>query len=410
MALTDTFAKNSRHSGKPAGDKHSDGSGLYLHVKEAGKYWRLNYRYLGKQKTLALGVYPAVSLAKARRLRDVAREQLAEGVDPTTAKRDNKRAKATAAASSFQVVALEWHAAYAKRWTDVTENKNLKHLQANAFPAFGQRPIAEVKPPEVLAMLRQVESRGAAYTATRVRELCSQVFRHAIATGKATYNPAADLLRTVVVPSVRHRPAITDRRAFGVFLRDLRDFPGADPLTKLATRLALLTFVRSRELRHARWDEIDLPAKEWRIPAARMKMGKGLNQAHVVPLSAQAIAVLDELRTLTGGGSNIFPSKFGADGFMSENTIGYMLKRMGYQGRQSLHGLRASARSLLSERGWSVAALERQLGHAERSKVAAAYARSEHLDERRRIMDDWGALVTALEAGENVVPFSRQAA
>jgi integrase len=206
-------------------------------------------------------------------------------------------------------------------------------------------------------------------------------------------------VKTIVLPGVKHRPAITDRRQFGEFLRDLRGYQAADRLTLLAARLALLTFVRSQELRLARWDEIDFDAREWRIPAARMKMGKALNQAHIVPLSHAAIDTLREVHRITGDTAHIFPNSYGADGFMSENTIGRMLIRMGYQGKQTLHGFRASARSLLSERGWSVAALERQLDHAERSKVVAAYARSEHLDERRKIMDDWGTLVCLLETG-----------
>ncbi|MEG1971254.1 MAG: site-specific integrase, partial [Burkholderiaceae bacterium] len=240
-------------------------------------------------------------------------------------------------------------------------------------------------------------------------EICGQVFRYAIATGRGDRNPAADLLGALPVPPVKHRPAITDRREFGVFLRDLAEFKAADSLTLLGARLALLTFARSAELRGARWDEIDFDGSEWRIPAARMKMAKGSNQAHIVPLSSQAVAVLRQLQALTGGVGYVLPSASGADKTMSENAIGLLLKRMGYKDRQTLHGLRASARSLLSERGWSVAALERQLDHAERSKVVAAYARSEHLDERRRLMADWGGLCEALEAGGNVVPLTRAA-
>ncbi len=242
---------------------------MYLHVKAGGKYWRLDYRHAAR-RTPALGLYPAVSLAKSRKLRGKAREQLAEGIDPSEAKRDDKRARVDAAGNSHKSVATAW-------------------LAANR---------------------------------TRVRELCSQMLRHAISTGSVSYNPAADLMPKVVVPQMRHRPAITDRRALGQFLRDLRDFTDVDPITKVATRLALLTFVRSRELRHARWEGIDLPANEWCIPVMRVKMDKGLSQTHIVPLPAHSIAVLDELRTLTGDINNMFPNTFGADGFMSENTMG----------------------------------------------------------------------------------------
>ncbi|MDR6537294.1 phage integrase central domain-containing protein [Variovorax soli] len=400
MRLTDAKLRKLTEPGK-----HADGGGLFLHITPAGgRYWRLKYRHSGKEKLLAFGVYPAVSLKDARECRDSAKQSLARGEDPGLLRKTAKIKIATDAANSFKAVALEWHKANAKRWAAVTAAKTLKHLEADVFPVIGNRPVSAITPPELLAMLRKIEARGATYTATRLRELCGQVFRFGIATGSATYNPAADLVRAIVAPDVKHRPALTDRRQFGQFLRDLDSYQAADRLTLQATRLALLTFVRSRELRHARWSEIDFEASEWRIPAARMKMGKGLNQAHVVPLSQAAIDTLRDLHALTGDTPSVFPNRDGADAFMSENTIGRMLVRMGYQGRQTLHGFRASARSLLSERGWSVAALERQLDHAERSKVVAAYARSEHLEERRKIMDDWGALVTSLEAGANVVP------
>ncbi|MBN9426147.1 MAG: integrase arm-type DNA-binding domain-containing protein [Burkholderiales bacterium] len=407
MALTDTACRNAKPGDRPR--KLADEKGLYLLVNTAGKYWRWDYRFAGKRKTMALGVYPEVGLAKARSELARARELLAAGQDPMGARRVEKRRIAVSAANSFEAVAREWHKSRLPRWAKVTAEKALTQMEADLFPQIGLRPVAEVTPPELLAMLRKVEARGAAYTAGRLREICGQVFRYAIATGRATYNPAADLIGALVTPGVKHRPALTNRREFGQFLRDLRDYQSADILTKLATRLALLTLVRSQELRFVRWEEFDIEVREWRVPPGRMKVGKTLNQAHIVPLSVQVLATLEELWPLTGHGSRVFPSANGDDGVMSENTIGRMLIRMGYQGRQTLHGFRASARSLLSERGWSVAALERQLDHAERSKVVAAYARSEHLEERRRMMDDWGALVEALEAGDNVVPLGRTA-
>jgi len=354
-------------------------------------------------------VYPETSLAKARAERDKHRALLVDGADPMVERQAVKRRAEQEAADSFKAVALDWHKAKTARWVATTARKVLRQLETDVFPVIGQRPVSVIKPPEVLAMLRKIESRGAGYTATRLREVCGQVFRYAIANGRATYNPVADLVGALVAPPVKHRPAITDKREFGVFLRDLRDFQEADPLTILATRVALLTFVRSQELRFAKWTEIDTEAREWRVPAGRMKMAKGSNQAHIVPLSDQAIDALEAIRALTGSRGSVFPNNYGADGYMSENTIGNMLKRMGYKERQTLHGFRASARSLLSERGWSVAALERQLDHAERSKVVAAYARSEHLDERRRMMADWGALVASLEGGNVAVLPSRAA-
>lgn len=407
MTLTDTACKNAKPGDKAR--KLTDGGGLYLLVTRAGKYWRWNYRHAGKRKTMALGVYPDVPLAAARVAHAKARALLASGADPMGERVAAKRQVLLDANNTFEALARDWHRMKSAKWAQVTADKALTQMEQHLFPRLGHRPAATIMAPEVLMVLRTVESAGTPYTATRLRELCGQVFRFGIATGRATYNPAGDLRGALETPRATHRPALTSRREFGEFLRDLAAFKAADPQTLLATRLALLTFVRSQELRYARWDELDFEAREWRIPAGRMKMAKGSNQAHIVPLSAQAVATLRELQAITGWAPLLFPNVNGADEAMSENTIGRMLWRLGYKGRQTLHGFRASARSLLSERGWSVAALERQLDHAERSKVVAAYARSEHLDERRKIMDDWGGLVAALEAGNNVVVLGRAA-
>ncbi|MGE0347701.1 tyrosine-type recombinase/integrase [Hydrogenophaga sp.] len=408
MALTDAACRNAKFEDRPK--KLADERGLYLLVKAAGKYWRWDYRYAGKRLTMAMGVYPEVDLKTARNVRDEARRLLRDGVDPMAARTSSRRQAAQSVANNFKAVALDWHSVRAARWATVTAKKHMTHMESDIFPTLGNRPIAEIDAPELLALFRKVEARGAAYTATRIRDICSQVIAYAIATGRATRNPAADLAKTIAVPNVKHRPALTDRREFGKFLRDLKEYRSADKLTLMATKLALLTFVRSQELRYARWSEIDFEAKEWRIPAARMKMGKGLNQAHIVPLSPQAISLLLEIKTYVGDVENVFPNNTGSDKFMSENTIGRMLIRMGYQDRQTLHGFRASARSLLSERGWTVPALERQLDHAERSKVVAAYSRSDFLDERRQIMQDWANLLDSLTSGDNVLPFSKKAA
>ena len=261
-------------------------------------------------------------------------------------------------------------------WAKVTSDKILTHLESYLFPKLGANPIGSIKAQEVLETLRAVEKNGAVYTATRLREVCGQIFRFAIATGRAAYNPVADLKGALSNPVVTHRPALTERKDFAGFLRALKSYGSAAPVTLLATRFAMLTFVRSQELRFAKWEEIDSEANEWKVPARRMKVGKTL-QSHTVPLSQQAIETLAKLKQLTGDCPYLFPSSHGADRVISENTIGYLLNKMGYKDRQTLHGFRASARSLLSERGWSTAALERQLDHAERNKVVAAYARSE---------------------------------
>lgn len=397
MALTATACKNATPGPKPF--KKSDTGGLYLLVTQSGRYWRYDYRYADRRKTMALGVFPETSLADARAAHVKARALLASGADPMAERQSDKRRLHTDAENSFVLLALEWHKVKSAKWEASTAHKTMRQLESHIFPTLGGRPVTSITAPELLMTLRRV---CASYTASRMREICGQIFRYGIAVGKAVSNPAADLLGALATPKAVHRPALTTKREFSVFLRDLRAFKSADPVTLLATRLAMLTFVRSQELRLAKWDEIDFDACEWRIPAGRMKMAKGSNQAHVVPLSGPALDTLAELRAYTGGASLVFPNDHGSDGYMSENTIGRMLWRLGYKDRQTLHGFRASARSLLSERGWTVEALERQLDHAERSKVVAAYARSEHLPERRRIMDDWGAMVEAMEGAEDV--------
>ena len=291
----------------------------------------------------------------------------------------------------------------AKSGAAITAGKRLAHFENHIFPAIGNVPVADVKPMQLLAMLQKVATAGTAYTAGRLREMCGQVFRYAIQTGRATYDPAASMRGAIEKSAVKHRPALTTRREFGEFVRDLRDTTRADPLTRLCARFGLLTWTRPKELRQARWEQFDIEGAEWRIPAIEMKTGKHL-QAHTVPLSPQALALLPMLRELSGHTDRLFPSTGNAGGFISENTINNLFRRMGYKDRQSHHGLRASARSLLSERSWTAEALERQLDHKEANKAVAAYARSQHLDERRRFMADWGNLVHALESGDNVVP------
>ena len=284
---------------------------MYLLVTRAGRYWRFDYRYGGKRRTLALGVYPEVGLAAARRRLARAHESLGAGDDPSQIKQARGRARKIATANSFEVVAGEWLQQKAAAWVEVTLTKARTHLETYMFPKLGSRPISEIRAPELLDVLRPVERR-AAYTATRLREMAGQIFRYAIATGRADYNPAADLRGALRTPKVTHRPAITERRAFGAFLRDLKAFGAAEPITLLATRFAMLSLVRSQELRHARGEEFDFDAAEWKVPARRMKEGKTL-QAHTVPLSPQAIEVLRSLKVLTGRAPHLFPNSLGAD-------------------------------------------------------------------------------------------------
>jgi len=403
MPLTDAAIRKAKPAEAPY--KMADGGGLYLLVTHTGKYWRYNYRFSGKAKTLALGVYPDVGLARAREKHAESRRLLAEGVDPGVAKQEAKHAAKVASANSFEAVGREWHAGKSKTWAKVTADKAMTHLEAYVVPEIGHLPVSTVKASQLLAMLRKVEAQGIAYTATRLREMCGQIFRYAVATGKAEDNPAAYLLGALAKPATTHRPAITERREFGAFLRDLREATGFGPVTRHAAYFALLTFVRPQEFRFARWEEIDLEAREWKVPAKRMKVGKTL-PAYTVPLSDQVIALLEELRALTGHTPYLFPKAkgYGEGEVISENTVGKMLNNMGYQGKQCVHGFRASARSILSEQGWSIEAMERQLDHKEANGTVAAYARSQHLPERRRLMQAWGDTCDALEAGGKVIP------
>jgi integrase len=404
MPLSDQAVKKAKPTDKPY--KLTDGRGLYVLVNAAGKYWRMDYRFMGKRKTLALGVYPDVSLARAREKHTEARQLIADGIDPGAARKHRKQADMAASANSFEVVAREWHAMkLAKKWTQSTADKTMTQLEAYVFPEIGHLPIASVKASQILLALRKVENRGIAYTAVRLREVCGQIFRYGVATGRTEDNPAAHLIGALHKPEVSHRPAITERREFGAFLRDLREATGYDPVTRHAAYFSMLTFVRAQEFRFARWEEIDLKAKEWKVPAKRMKTGKAL-PAHTVPLSTQALALLHELKDLTGHTPYLFPKVkgYGDAEVISENTVGKMLNNLGYQGRQCVHGFRASARSILSEQGWNREAMERQLDHKETDSTVAAYARSEHLPERRKMMQAWADTCDALETGAEVIP------
>ena len=405
MPLTDVKCRNAKRKIKP--HKLSDGGGLHLLVNADGaKYWRLAYRWHGKQRTLALGVYPAVGLVEARAARDDAKRNLAAGLDPSMVKRERKRAAKVAAGNSFEAVAREWHENWKGGRTPYYAGQILRRLEADVFPAIGQRPIAAIEAPELLDMLRKVEKRGVHETARRLKQLVGQIFRFAIVTGRAKRDPSADLkdaLRAIGEPK-RHKamPLLE----LPTFLQKLETYSG-ERQTKLALKLVTLTFLRTTELRGGTWSELenlDEESAQWRIPAERMKM----RLEHLVPLSRQAVDVLRELRTLSGGSPNIFPSP-GKEGCMSSNTMLYALYRMGYHGRATTHGFRAVASTILNEsnhfnRDW----IERQLAHVERNEVRRAYNAAEWMPDRRRMMQWWADHITALtlESGK-IIPLSR---
>lgn len=386
MALTDTFVRQVKHSGKPAGDKHTDGLALYLLVKAAGKYWRMSYRFNGKQRLLALGVYPTVTLAKARQLRDEARKLVSAGIDPMQAKREERASKALAASNSFEDVARAYLAKVASNRAASTLEKNTSWLERNVFPTIGDMPITSIGPRDVLTMLQKIEARGAVESAHKIKQLCGQVFRFAIAAGTADRDVTADLRGALSAIPRNHYAAITEPAEVGGLLRAI-DAYGGHPYACAALKLSPLLFVRPGELRAAEWAEFNLDAAEWRIPGTKMKMGLD----HIVPLSRQALDVLRSLHALTGQGKYVFPSIRTADRCMSENTVNAALRSMGYStDMMTAHGFRATARTILDEvLGVRVDLIEHQLAHAVRDPNGRAYNRTAHLSARREMMQRW---------------------
>ena len=393
MALTDIEIR----SAKPAASvvKLSDGGGLQLWVeRDGGKRWRLAYRFAGKQKALALGVYPELGLKGARALRDEARRLLADGRDPGAVRKQSRLVAANAAANTFEGIAAELVAKKrAEAKADATIAK-IEWLLGFANEGFGSRPISEVSAADVLAVLRKVEARGRLESARRLRAAIGQVFRYAIATGRADNDPSGALRGAIASPVVKHRAAIIEPKALGALLRAIAGYEGA-PETKSALELLALTFVRPGELRAAEWSEFDLGNAVWAIPPERMKM----KRPHRVPLTLQALAILERLRALTGGGKYLFPSVRSAQRCMSENTLNAALRRLGYAPEQmSAHGFRSAASSILNESGqWNADAIERQLAHVDNDNVRRAYARADFWDERVRMMTWWAERCAALK-------------
>lgn len=396
MPLTDTAIRNAKARETPY--KLADGEGMYLFVQTNGqKYWRLAYRIDGKQKTLALGIYGQVTLAEARAHRLDAKKLIKAGIDPVAHRRDTASQKRADSKNTFEAIAREWHETKKNGWDANHAVKILSSLQANVFPLLGARPIASIGAPDLLTVIRKVEARGALDMAARILQRCNKVFRYAIQTGRAAYNPAADLSGALKVPEQKHHAAL-GQTELPVFLRAISEYQG-DIQTRLGLRLMALTFVRTGELRGARWAEIDFDAAEWRIPGERMKM----REAHIVPLSRQALEVLRELKALTGSGLLVFPSAKGDGKTMSGNTLLYALYRLGYHGRATGHGFRTTASTILNEFSFNSDWIEMQLAHVEPNKVRGAYNQAKYLGERRRMMQFWADHLDGLEAGDNVV-------
>ncbi|MBB2931272.1 tyrosine-type recombinase/integrase [Paraburkholderia silvatlantica] len=361
MPLSDTAIRNAKTGVRPT--KLSDGGGLFLLLNPNGsRWWRLKYRFGGKEKLISLGTYPDVSLKEARDRRDEARKKLTAGYDPGEARKAQKRAESDQAANSFEVVARE-------------------------------------SAVELLAALRRIEKRGAVDTAHRSLQKCGQIFRYAVVTGRADRNPTTDLREALKPAPKQHYASIKDPKEVGALVRAIRDYQGAFE-TKCALLIGMLTFVRPGELRKAEWTEFDLDQGEWRIPAARMKM----KEQHLVPLSKQAVTVLQKLHAVNGHGRYLFPSVRTSERPMSENTVNAALRRLGYtRGEMTGHGFRSTASTLLNELGWPGDAIERQLSHGERDEVRGAYNFAEYLPVRKKMMQAWADYLDTLEQGARVI-------
>ena len=398
MALTDKALKQAKPREKAY--KLADGKGLHLLVNPNGsKYWRLKYRFAGKEKVLALGVYPSVTLANARSLTDEAKTILRNGEDPSLVRKQQKRVDKLNATNNFEAVARDWLNQQKSKWTKGHADRVTTSLEQEVFPHIGQMAIADIATPDVLEVVRKVEGRGALDVASRVLQRVSSVFRYAVQTGRAQVNPASELKGVLKTRKVQHRAAIT-RAELPELLQKARKYDGY-LITRLALRLLMLTFVRPGELRFARWKEFDLEAKVWRIPAERMKM----KSEHLVPLSRQAIELLEELRPVTGHYDFLFPGERTRTKPISENTMTYALYRMGYKSRATAHGFRTTASSILNEEGFNPDAIERQLSHLERNQVRGAYTQhAEYLKDRAKMMQWWADYLDQMETGSNVVP------
>ncbi len=378
--------------------KMADGGGLYLLVKTNGsRYWRLKYRIDGKEKLLALGVYPDVSLADARAKRDEARKGIAGGIDPLEVKKEQKVEREAQVKNTFQQIALEWHSMKVKKWSAGYASDILEAFNKDVFPFIGQRPVADIKPLELLNVLKKMEDRGATEKAKKVRQRCGEVFRYAIVTGRAEYNPAPDLTSAMQGHESTHYPFLTTEE-LPAFFKALAGYSGSE-LMVLAARLLIITGLRTGELRGALWSEIDTKKALWEISAERMKM----RRPHIIPLSTQALAIIEQIRTMTGQFPLLFPGRNDPSKTMSEASINQVFKRIGYTGRVTGHGFRHTMSTVLHEQGYNTAWIETQLAHVDKNAIRGTYNHAQYLDGRREMLQWYSDYMESLENNGNVV-------
>ena len=396
MKLTARQVDTSRPKDKPY--KLSDGGGLYLLVNPNGsRYWRLKYRIAGKEKLLALGVYPDITLAEARQKRADAKKVLAAGGDPGQEKQEEKQAKEQAVANSFERLAMEWHSHKSTSWSEGYAEHLLMYLKKDIFPFIGQKAITDISQVEMLNVLRKMEQRGVLDKLKKTRQACRQIFTYAIITGRAEHNPVSDLAGALKSPKQQHYPHLLVDQ-IPDFLRALSEYSGST-ITRNATRLLMLTGLRTIELRASEWVDIDFDKGVWNIPVERMKM----RRPHLVPLSIQVRELLEEIHQLTGRGKYVFPGRNDAGKPMSEASINQVIKRIGYDGKATGHGFRHTMSTILHEQGYNTAWIETQLAHVDKNSIRGTYNHAQYLDGRREMLQWYADYMAVLENGENVV-------
>jgi integrase len=390
MKLKDTEIKNA----KPGSPKLFDGAGLFLQVSDSGgKWWRFKYRFGGKEKLLSLGTYPGTSLRDARDKRDEARRLLREGIDPSLHRKMTKRVQIERSANSFEILAREWYAKHSPKWSPSNAARILRRLEVDVFPWLGGRPIAEIRSPELLGVLRRMEARGALHLAHRVRGYCGQIFRYAIATGRSENDPSV-ALKGALPPAIgKHFAAVTDPKGLAELLQRMDGYKGS-LIVRAAMAMQPMLFVRPGELRHMKWADVDLEKAEWRYTTPKT------DTPHVVPLSTQAMEILKDLQPLTGSGVWVFPGARTNGRPMSENAVLYAMRGLGIsKDEMTGHGFRATARTILDEElGFRVDLIEHQLAHAVKDPNGRAYNRTAHLPERKRMMQEWSDYLDKLKA------------
>jgi len=392
MPLTDIKVKSAKPTEKAY--KLTDGGGMYLLVKPNGsKYWRLKYRFVGKEKMLSIGVYPDVSLADARQKRDEARKVLAAGGDPGEVKKADKLAQKLSTENTFEAIAREWHKQKADRWSLRYRDEIIDTFEKDIFPYLGRRPIADIKPMELLETLRRLEKRGALEKMRKVRQRCGEVFRYAIVTGRAEYNPAPDLATALATPKKTHFPFLTAEE-LPYFIKDLAGYTGS-VITKTATQIIMQTGVRTQELRFARWEDIDFEKRLWEIPPEVMKM----KRPHIVPLSEQVVELFQSLKPITGMYPLVFVGRNDRTKPISKESVNQVIELLGYKGRLTGHGFRHTMSTILHEQGFNSAWIETQLAHVDKNAIRGTYNHAHYLEGRREMMQWYADYMGSLECG-----------